>query len=155
MSQPPPENPPPNQPPPNQPPPNQPPGYPQGGGYGAPPQKPGKGMAAAALIFGILALLSFWTVAFGVIFGLVALILGLVASSKAKKGRAGGRAMAIIGIVLGVLGLLLSAVVFALGAWLFDDAKSLAECLQDAGSDQAAIEKCQRDFEDDVENKVN
>lgn len=151
MSQRPPENPPPG---------NQPPG-----GYGQPGQpygggpvpKRGKGMAVTALVLGVLGLLLSATIILlplGALLGLIALILGLVASSKAKKGRAGGRAMAVIGWILGLLSLLVAGAVIALGAWLFDDASSLQECLEQAGTNQSEIDQCGRDFQDDVENKL-
>lgn len=93
------------------------PGYPgYSGGYGAPPAELPKGLAIAALIFGILALVLFWTAFGGIILGLVAIILGIVGMRKAKKGTGGGRGMAVTGLVLGILSLLggiITAVILA------------------------------------------
>ncbi|NUR05425.1 MAG: DUF4190 domain-containing protein [Nocardioidaceae bacterium] len=121
-----------------------------------PPQQPtkGSGLAVAALVLGIIAVVFFWTVLGGILFGLLALILGIVASGRAKRGQARGRGMAIIGAILGVLGLLGSiAVITFLGA-LFggEDFSNLRDCLADAGSDQAKIQQCQQDFQSDVQN---
>lgn len=125
--------------------------------YGSPSDasaRPGKGLAIAALILGILALLFSWTVVVGIAAGLLALVLGLVASSRAKKGRAGGRAMALVGAVLGLLGLLVGiAIVVAAVAFVNSDtAKNLEECISQAGSDQAAVDQCGRDFADRLTN---
>lgn len=168
------EPPPGNQPPSNQPPPNQggypPPGgyqgQPQGGGYqggyqqGPPPgyqgggyqeqPKKGAGLAIAALICGILALLTGWTILFGIPFILLGLILGFIASGRAKRGQASGRGMALTGIVLSLLGLVSAVIVGVFIGSFFDEAQNLTDCVEQAGDDQAAIEQCQRDFEDEV-----
>lgn len=100
----------------NQPPHQQPPygaqpgGYPghpgYAGGYGAPPAELPKGLAIAALVFGILALVLFWTVFGGIILGIVAIVLGIIGMRKASKGTGGGRGMAVTGLVLGILSLI-------------------------------------------------
>ncbi len=130
---------------------NQPPGgY---GGYGQqpgyPPAKQGSGLAIAALVVGILAVLSGITVLGGILLGLVAIVLGAIASSKAKKGTGGGRGMAIAGIVLGVLGLVIAGAIIALGVSIFGDINS---CVDDAGGDQAAINQCEKDFNEKYNN---
>jgi hypothetical protein len=117
-----------------------------------PPPKRGKGLAISALVLGILALLLSWTVLGGILFGLIAVVLGLVASSKAKKGRAGGRGMAIAGIVLGVVGIVIAGALIALGASFLnsEEGQRLQDCLDEAGQDQAAIEQCNDRFGDDL-----
>lgn len=128
-------------------------------GYGQPPPgyaqpydgKPaGKGMAITALVLGILALLFGWTVIGGFLLGLPALVLGLVAASRAKKGRAAGRGMAITGAVLGVLGMIFAGVMIALGVAVLntDEAQELAQCVERAGGDSAAVADCESRFED-------
>jgi hypothetical protein len=68
--------------------------------YAAPPPPPGQpyqtqragaGLAIAALVLGILALLLSWTILGGVVLGLLAIILGWVASRRARRGLASGR----------------------------------------------------------------
>jgi Domain of unknown function (DUF4190) len=125
--------------------------------YGQPqPQqhRGGSGMAITALVLGVLALLTCWTVVGGIFLGLVAIILGFIASSRAKHGRAGGRAMAIIGIVTGALGLVISIGLIALGASLLnsDTGQNLQDCLQDAGQDETAQAECQREFQEELTN---
>lgn len=114
----------------------------------------GSGLAIGALVLGILALLFCWTVVGGILLGLIAIVLGFIASGRAKRGVATGRGMAITGIVLGLLGLLIS-VGIVVAATLFvnsDSAKNLTQCVQDANGDQAAIEKCKQDFQRQLQN---
>jgi hypothetical protein len=124
-----------------------PPGYPQ-----QPARSGGAGLAIAALVLGVLALLSCWTVLGGILFGLIALVLGFVASGRAKRGRGTGRGMAITGIVLGLIGLLISVAFIAIGVSFLnsESGQTLQQCLSEAGDDQAAVRQCQQDFEDDV-----
>ncbi len=169
-----------NQPPGNQPPGNQPPGgyqqggYPQqggqyppqqggqyppqgggyqGGGYQEQPKK-GKGLAIAALVLGVLALLSSLTIVGGIVLGLIGLVLGFIASGKAKRGQADGRGLAIFGIVLSILGIAIS-VLLVVGALSFlnsESGKNLRECISNAGQDPAAIDECEQDFSDELTN---
>lgn len=130
--------------------------------YGAPPsgggapQSRSKAMAVAALVLGILAVLLSWTIIGGILLGLIAVVLGIVAAGRAKRGAAGGRGMAIAGAVLGLLGAVLAGVLVAVGVSLFnsDSARELQDCLERAGDDQAAVEQCRRDFEDDVDKQL-
>jgi len=128
----------------------------QGGYYQQPPKR-GSGMAITALVLGIVAILTCWTVVGGILFGLVAVVLGFLASRRAKRGEAGGRGMAIIGILLGLAAAAISVViVVALGAfWNSDSVKGFRDCVEQAGSDQAAINDCEERFRDDVEGQVN
>ena len=122
--------------------------------YATQPRRGGSGLAVAALVVGVLALVTCWTVIGGVVFGLVAIVLGLLALSKARKGLAGGRGMAIGGIVTGALGLVLAGALFAFGLSLLtsDPAKQLRECVERAGNDPAARTQCQREFERELQN---
>lgn len=114
----------------------------------------GSGMAIAALVLGILAVLLCWTVFGGVLLGLIAIVLGVIAARRAKRGLADGRGMAIAGIVLGVLGLLLSVALVAIGLTVLNSSsgKNLQDCIKKAGDDQAAVQKCQRDYQRDLTN---
>ena len=119
----------------------------------APARPAGAGFAIAALVLGILAVLSCWTVFGGIILGLAAIVLGIMGWRRARSG-AGGGAMAITGVVLGTIGLLLSVVLIAVGVSLLNNSevKSLRQCLSDAGSNQQKMEKCQQEFKHKVQN---
>ena len=124
--------------------------------YDAPAQtRPlGSGMAIAALVLGILALLTFWTVVGGILLGLIAIVLGVIALRRVRRGIAAGRGMAIAGVILGTLGLLGSLAFVALTAWVFNSSggSDLTKCVSDANGDQTKIAQCQRDFQRNLEN---
>ena len=136
-----------------QPPHHQPPHQP----YGAPPGSPSKGLAITALVLGALALLLCWTVVGGIVLGLAAIVVGIVAASRAGQGRAAGRGMAITGVVLGVIGAVLAGLLVWAGASLLnsESGQNLQECLEEAGSDQAAAQDCRTEFEADLEERLN
>jgi RsiW-degrading membrane proteinase PrsW (M82 family) len=73
-------------------------------------QPQGNGMAVAALVLGILALVLFFIWFLAPIMGLLAIIFGAVGISKANKIGGKGKGMAIAGLVCGVIGMLLSIV---------------------------------------------
>ena len=84
---------------------------------GAPPmgyQTPGANkpqrLAIGALICGILSLVlfCFWFVSIPL--GIVAVILGIIGKGKAQRGEAGGEGLAKTGMILGIVGLVLSAI---------------------------------------------
>lgn len=125
-----------------------PPGYGQLGG----PQVPQKnGLGIAALVLGILSLVS-WFLFIGGLFGLIAIILGVIALGRVKRGEANNKGMAIAGIVTGAIGLLLTILVVVGVATLFNSGEfgNLTECVNNAGGDQAAVDDCSRQFQDNV-----
>lgn len=109
------------------------------------------GLGTASMVLGILSLLS-WFIFIGGLFGLIAIVLGVLGRGRARRREAsnGGRALA--GIVMGTIGLLLTVLVVAVGISLFTSGEfsNLTECLSDAGRDQEAVDECTRQFEDSV-----
>ncbi|TLG18019.1 DUF4190 domain-containing protein [Nocardia cyriacigeorgica] len=143
--------------------------YPPPGSYPAPP--PGHyrgqpeywqespqhtGLAITTLVLGILAGLSFLTVVGGLLFGLFAVIFGVIAVVKAMRGRAGGAVMAWIGLVLGALAII-GAVIAGIVIWDFAEETGFTDfydCVSKAGNDQAAIDRCQSEFDQRIEDKI-
>ncbi|TLF78610.1 DUF4190 domain-containing protein [Nocardia cyriacigeorgica] len=139
------------------------------GNYPAPPpgQYPGqpeywqespqrKGLAITTLVLGILAALSFWTVVGGVLFGLFAVIFGVIAVIKAMRGRAGGAVMAWIGLILGALAIV-GAVIAGIVYWGFAEETGFTDfydCVSQAGNDQAKIDQCEREWNQRIEDKI-
>jgi uncharacterized membrane protein len=109
-------------------------------------------MATAALIIGILALITSFTVIGGILLGLVAIILGFLAVRRASRGLATGRGRGIAGILLGALGLIISVALVVAGVSLLNskEGKDLTSCLKNAGSNQSKIQACQDKFRDQV-----
>ena len=143
---PPPPGPPPPPPPGAYPPPGQqwaPPGYgqqpwqqsPYGGTpLGAQRPKMENGLGVAALVLGILAVLSGWIIVGGVL-GILAVIFGIIGIRKANRGRADNKGMAIGGLVTGLIGIAISIFVVVVVA-TSDEVDTFIECLQEAETDE-------------------
>lgn len=128
------------------------------GGYQQqPPASPKNGVGIAALILGIISVLAFWTFGFGILLGIVAVILGIVGRNRAKRLEATNKGVATTGLVFGILGIIAGAVFIALSVWVFNEVggRDLTDCLSNAGSDQAAIEQCQQDFTSNLEDRFS
>lgn len=121
--------------------------------FGMPPLPAGNrnGLGTAALVLGILSLVT-WFLFVGGLLGIVAVVLGVLGRGRAKRGEASNGGMAVAGIVTGGLGVLLTVLVVVGVAALFSTGEfsNLTDCLQDAGSDQEAIDDCSRQFEDSL-----
>lgn len=111
------------------------------------------GFAVTALVLGLLACLFFWTVAGGLVLGLLAIVFGIIAVLRTRQGRAPRRVMAIVGAVLGGLGLIGSVIVLIVGISLFnsDEFKNFDDCMSQADS-QTEEDRCTDDFADEVSN---
>ncbi|MEV8052959.1 MULTISPECIES: DUF4190 domain-containing protein [Streptomyces] len=118
-----------------------------GAPYGAPEPARSNGFAVTALVLGLIACLFFWTVFGGFLFGLLALIFGILGTLRARQGRAPRKGMAIAGLVLGVLGLIGSVVVliFAISVVDSDAYKDFESCVDKAVT-QAEQDRCAEDF---------
>ena len=132
-------------------------GAPSGaGGFGAPPAGTGgrNGLGVAALILGLLALLTSITIVGGILLGLLAIVLGIVGRGRAKRGEANNGGMAVAGIILGLLGLLIAGALVAVGASFLnsDTGKRLQDCIESAAGNQAAINRCQTEFQNELTN---
>lgn len=112
----------------------------------------GAGMATAALVLGILALLTSITVFGGIVLGLLAVIFGIIAARRAGRGEAAGRGRAVAGIVTGALGILLAVVLIAVGVSVLNtkSVKDLRSCLKDAGSNQTKVQQCEQQYKNQV-----
>ncbi|WP_433543680.1 DUF4190 domain-containing protein (plasmid) [Streptomyces sp. CA-294286] len=111
------------------------------------------GMAIAALVLGILAALTFLTIFGGILLGLVAVILGIIAARKARGGRAPNGKMAVIGAGLGAVGIIGSIVIIAMGVSFLNSTefKSFEECASKAKT-QSERTACEKDFNKDMNN---
>ena len=88
------------------------PGYGYGpyGGYPSAQPLP-RGLAISSLVCGLLALVTFCLPLLPVLFGFVALGLGVAAIGRVRQGRAGGQGMAVTGMVSGGVGVFLGVMV--------------------------------------------
>lgn len=120
--------------------------------WGAPGGQKKNGLGIAALVLGLLAVVTSFTLVGGIVLGLAAIVLGVLGRGRAKRGEADNGGMAIAGVVLGAIGLLLSAAFIAAGVALFssDSGQSLVDCIENAAGDPAAEQQCQQDFAEDL-----
>lgn len=126
-------------------------------GYAPPPVGPRNGLGTTALIIAIVALLSSFTVVGGVILGIVAVIIGFAGRGRAKRGEANNGGVALAGVILGFLAIIIGLAFIAVVIGFFKGvgATDYIDCLQKAGQDQSAVQQCQDDFKQSVENKFS
>lgn len=81
--------------------------------YASPPRSLPKGMAVAAMVLGIIGLVSFFLVIISLPCSILGVVFGEVALRRVSAGCAAGKGMAVAGMVTGFVGLFLSLGVFA------------------------------------------
>ena len=109
-------------------------------GYGQPVGPVRNGMGVAALVLGILAIVTSITVIGGILLGIVAIVLGVVGRGRANRGEANNRGVATAGIVTGAIGALLSIALIVAGVSILNS--STGKCIQKANGNQAAAQQC-------------
>ncbi|WP_073964834.1 DUF4190 domain-containing protein [Streptomyces sp. CB02460] len=109
-------------------------GYPGYPGYGNPwgGPAPANGLGIASLVLGIIATAGFCMYGLGIVLGILALIFGIIGRGRAQRGEADNGGVALAGIILGSIGIVVSAAFLGFFIWLvtnddFDD--------EDSGSD--------------------
>ncbi|WP_311137453.1 DUF4190 domain-containing protein [Streptomyces sp. I6] len=89
------------------------PGYGTGGWAPA----PANGMGITALVLGIIAVVGFCLYGLGIVLGVLALIFGFVGRARARRGEANNGGMALAGIILGAVGIVVSAAFLGFVIW--------------------------------------
>ena len=117
---------------------NAPAGYDQG----APAKSNGLGIAA--LVLGILSIPAAFFVGIGIVFGLLAIIFGIIGLRRVKARRADNKGMAIAGLITGVIGALLSIVVIGLLVFVTNTTEDCRNEFNSTG-DQAQFDQCVQD----------
>lgn len=124
-------------------------------GYGPYTSAPRNGLGTAALVLGIVGLLTSWSVVGGLLFGLGAVACGVMGRGRVKQGLADNGVVAGAGIALGALATVL-AVVFvfvAIGFYRQVGFGDYADCMTRAGQDQNAQSACVQDFRSRIEKE--
>jgi hypothetical protein len=105
------------------------------------------GLATTALVLGLVSLPLLIFFGLGALLGIAAIVVGAVALRRAKRGEAGGRGMAIGGIVAGAVSVLLGIlIVVALFAFGFGFADELDRCIEETGSRAVCQERLEREL---------
>lgn len=85
-------------------------------GYQPPPSQASSGLAVASLVLGIISCASFCVIWVSAPLGVLAIVLAVVALGQIRRGEAGGSGMAKSGMVLGMVGIVLSIVILVLAS---------------------------------------
>ncbi|MCX4723427.1 DUF4190 domain-containing protein [Streptomyces sp. NBC_01306] len=93
------------------------PGYGGQGGWNTMQQAPANGYGVAALVLGILSVVIFCAWGLGIILGTLALIFGILGRKRANRGEANNGGMALAGIILGPIGIVVSAAFLSVVIW--------------------------------------
>lgn len=130
--------------------------YPPPGGY-LPPSVPRNGLGAAALVIAIIALIGSFSVVGGIVGGIVAVVLGLIARGRVKRGEATNGGVALAGVILGVFAVVIGLVFIAVWISLLREvgAQNYFDCLQQAGQDRAKVQECADKFRQSVEDRFS
>ncbi len=159
-----------NQPESPQPPPSQPPQPPAGGypapppmpyaGQAPPPAAPRNGLGITALVLAIIGLLICWIPFvgfFGLILGIVAVILGIMGRGRVKRGQANNGGVALSGIVLGLFAIIGAIAAAAIWFFAFKEVGGggYMDCMNKAGSDTDAQQQCTDQFRQHLETKFS
>lgn len=116
--------------------------------------RPRNGFGIAAFVLGLLALLLSWTIIGGIILGILATIFGVLGWGRVRRGESTVGGLSIAGLVLGVLGLLITIALFAFGVSLFNSpaGQNYKQCIEESGSDRAKIDQCTEDFSREIQS---
>jgi hypothetical protein len=108
-------------------------------------------------VIAIVAVITVWSVVLAVILGIVAVVIGFAARGRVKRGEANNGGVATAGIVLGILAIIGGLAFIAIWVGVFHQVGggTYVDCLKQAGSDQAKIQKCADDFKQHVENQFS
>jgi hypothetical protein len=139
-----------------------PPAYDAGAGYpgqGGPMAPPRNGFGTAALVLGILAIVLCWSAVGGIVLGVLAIIFATLGIRRAGRGEATNKGMSIAGLVTGIIGLIIGVIfAVALGSFLSifrGSVSDLQNCLNQANGDNAKIQQCDTQYQQQIQQKIN
>lgn len=107
------------------------------------------GLGTAAMVLGIIGVITCWTVIGGIILGLLAIVLGAIARRRVERGEATNGGVALSGVILGLVGLVLAVALVALGAtFVFHHKKAISnlESCDRNATTQAQKNRCSQQF---------
>ncbi|NEA40619.1 DUF4190 domain-containing protein [Streptomyces sp. SID11385] len=119
---------------------------PWGGPYGGQWQggkPPGGGMAVAALVCGIAAVVFCWTIAGGIVLGVLGIVFGIIAFRRSRRTGAPNQGIGLAGIIVGAVGVVGGAITLGVVIAVatsddfqdsYDSFRNYSECLRHAQS---------------------
>ncbi len=102
------------------------------------PVKPKNGLGIASLVVAAVALVSVWSVLGGVILGIIAAALGFAARTRVARGEANNDAVAVAGIMLGIVSIVVALLFVPVWVGLIQvqiRQSNYHSCVAKAGSD--------------------
>jgi len=102
------------------------------------------GLGTAALVVGVLGLVTSWTVLGGLILGVTAIVLGILGRARVRRTVASNRGSAITGIVTGAVSVALALLIVGLliRGFATPRGQALVTCVQQANGDGTAVNRC-------------
>jgi hypothetical protein len=123
------------------------------------PAAPRNGLGIAALVLAIIGLLFCWSVAGGVILGVVAVSVGFTGRGRVKWGEATNGGVAMAGIVLGFLSIIAGLVCIVLWFGPFkqtgEQTHDLVNCMAKAFNNADAEQQCRDQFKSTIETQFS
>jgi heme/copper-type cytochrome/quinol oxidase subunit 2 len=110
------------------------------GSYGGSAASGRNGMGTAALVLGIVAILTSWLWFVGPVLAVLAIIFGFMGRGRANRGEATNRSSATAGLVTGIVSLVLTGALLVVGIAVLQT--STGKCVQNAKGNQAAAQQC-------------
>jgi heme/copper-type cytochrome/quinol oxidase subunit 2 len=109
---------------------------------------PRNGFGVAALVLGLLALVSSWTIIGGIVLGILAVIFGVLGRGRARRGEATNGGFSVAGIVLGVIGALIAVALIALAMSLLNTpaGQRYRQCLEQSAGNPDRVERCATEY---------
>ncbi|ORI20525.1 hypothetical protein BJD99_03425 [Rhodococcus sp. 1163] len=110
-----------------------------------------------AVVLAILGIVLCWTILGGIIFGLLAVVIGFIGRSKSRKGTATNGAISLVSIILGLVAVALSIVLLVVGIGLFNRSggKDFADCISHAGNNQREQQRCADKWQQNIEDRFD
>lgn len=108
--------------------------------YGAPARTGRNGLGTAALVVGIISIVTCWVWYVGGVLAILAIVFGMIGRQRAARGEATNRGGATAGLVTGIIGLVATiAVTIALVAFINSPT---GKCLQNNTGNSSAQQQC-------------
>lgn len=126
-------------------------------GYPSPPAAPKNGLGITSLVLAVIALVSVATVVGPIVLGVGAIVVGFFGHGRVKRGVANNGGVAISGIALGALAIIVGLAFVAIWTTVWKDVGggNYIDCMQNAGSDQFKLRRCEDQFRQNVEDRLS
>lgn len=103
-------------------------------------------MAIISMVAGILSCVTFCKIWVSIPFAVVAIVLSVIASGQIKKSGAGGKGMALAGLILGIIGAVIAVIMYVIALLFFAAARKGGSYLEQKAKElqaeqQKAIEQ--------------